>query len=821
MDPQKRIDKILEATQSRIQDEVAALLGVEFTLTNFEKAVVSKTEAFDNFVGKQICAKIDVVGEVEGCGGLFLGVKDAIRLGGTLIMLPSSELDEMISREEYSEEIEDSYGEIANIIAGSFTQDFEEMYHKSCRFVRKEQEKISPAKVEIESEEPVKNEQFYQVRSSMNLAGASMGEIIMLIPATPFGLQLGEPSVESSDDSHTTSETAVVDSAVVPDPVAAPVFNIEKHKKRVDRVLTACQEKMAGELGALLGVDVDLTDLKLSFISKEDFFFETVLGKQVIADMDVVGDLEDKSFFSIGLKNAIYLGGLMIMLPPSELENAVNEEDFGEDAKDAYGEIANIISGVYTSVFEEQYTKTFRFIKKSIQQVAPMKVEPESDEPIPNRIFYLSSMSLSVDGKEQGEVHMLFPADMLQLNTLVQDETGSSSQAEYSENAKNSGDDETDFAQTSAGVTVEDTVQKGTDPSFNIERHKKRVDKILGICQEKMGDEVGALLGIDVRLIDIENRIVNKEDFFFEEVSGKQIIANMDVVGEIENNSFLSVTVKDAIRIGGTLIMLPESELHASIDDEDFNPDMEDAFGEIANIISGVVTAVFEEEYTKRVRFIKTGLQQIIPMKVDLPSGEPIPDQDYYVSSMGLVMGDKEFGRLHLLFPAEMLQLDRLYKNTEEGLEEKDGQSASIVHEQQNNGQISTAAVAAAVKGGALTDILLISDDETEVVKLRNVLVNRGFEVRVLSFKDDVYNFISRDLKAVYLVTREVDEQAFGVAIKVSSSCSLPLIAAAPGWTRTKVIKAVKYGIKDILLTPADTEDIEENIANNLLKLAA
>ncbi len=46
-------------------------------------------------------------------------------------------------------------------------------------------------------------------------------------------------------------------------------------------------------------------------------------------------------------------------------------------------------------------------------------------------------------------------------------------------------------------------------------------------------------------------------------------------------------------------------------------------------------------------------------------------------------------------------------------------------------------------------------------------------------------------MKAIYLVMQDVNEQAFGVAIKVSSACSVPLIAAGPDWTRTKVIKAV------------------------------
>ncbi len=118
-------------------------------------------------------------------------------------------------------------------------------------------------------------------------------------------------------------------------------------------------------------------------------------------------------------------------------------------------------------------------------------------------------------------------------------------------------------------------------------------------------------------------------------------------------------------------------------------------------------------------------------------------------------------------------------------------------------------------------DILLIGDDESETAKIAAVFAGMDFAVKSLSFKDNVHNYIPGALKAIYLVMEDVNEQAFGAAIKISASCSLPLIAAGPGWTRTKVIKAVKYGIRDILLTPASKADIEENITNNLLKLAA
>ena len=61
----------------------------------------------------------------------------------------------------------------------------------------------------------------------------------------------------------------------------------------------------------------------------------------------------------------------------------IKDEDFGEDCSDAFGEIANIISGVYTAVFEEQYSQKLRFIRKELKDILPAEVEPESDAPIP------------------------------------------------------------------------------------------------------------------------------------------------------------------------------------------------------------------------------------------------------------------------------------------------------------------------------------------------------------------------------------------------------------------------------------------------------
>lgn len=822
MSEQKRIDKILEAVEKRVQDEIGGLLGTDFELIGNDSELQWKETTFSQLKGKQICALMDVVGDINGNGCLLVGIKDAIRLGGTLIMLPEGELDEVIGREEYSEEVEDSFGEIANIIAGSFTKDFEEMHPKACRFIRKEQEVIAPSKVDIDSADPVDNQIYYVVSYQMILAGKQMGNLVMLMPAEPFGFELdgviGEAQADEVQSSEATDESATAnpETESSSDASETPKFNAEKNKERVDQLLEDCQKGLEEEIGGLLGVEISLLDIENQFVSKEEFFKNHINGPQVFADMDVVGDIEGKSYFVSTIKDAIHLGGVLIMLPPAELENVVAEGDFGEDAKDAYGELANIASGVYTRIFEERYTKKLRFIKKNLTEVAPTTVEVESDQPIENCQYYSSSFALVVDGKPLSKLHMLFPLEILQLHTFAesQEEVKKAAEGPVEVQKQPPGQADATDPNNAAAVTFD------KEAKAKAEKHKGRVDGLLSTCLDKIAEEVGSLLGVDVNLKDAGVSPITKEEFFHERVSSKQVIADMDVVGELEGKGYLSVDLKDAVRIGGVLIMLPASELESVVASEEFGEDAADAYGEIANIIAGVYTAVFEEQYTKKIRFIRTDLHQVAPATVDISSDEPMPDQHYYLHSLHLELNRAQLGELNFLIPLDILDLEALVQNEQPVVDtpEADQTVASDQSSQQSAGGLDRRTV-----GGsdAIPDILLVGDDEQEASKIADVLFERGYNARVLSFKDDLQNYLPGEVKAVYLVMKDVNEQAFGTAIKVSSVCSLPIIAAGPEWTRTKVLKAVKYGVADILLTPATEGDIEENANNNLLKLAA
>lgn len=569
--------------------------------------------------------------------------------------------------------------------------------------------------------------------------------------------------------------------------------------KRIDNILKAVHEQVEEEIKILLGVEFTLSDHRKGLVSKEQFF-DKVTGKQVVAGIELSGEVESVGCLVIGIKDAIRLGGTLIMLPDKELEEVAGREEYTAETEDSYGEIANIIAGSYTKIFEEMHNKAFRFVRKIQQVVLPLKVDIADSEPVPDLLYYQASCTMKLDGRQMGDLHMLLPADLFGLDQRSTGVAAKHDSAAKQVAGSNSARQQLQDATVEASAITPQS--RNADHVFDEGEHSRRVDKILKECCERMQEEVSALLGSDVRFGELEHRFVSKEEFFFDVATGKQVVTDLRVVGDIEDTSYLFFTLRDAIYLGGMLIMLPPTELESVVVDEEFGDDTRDAFGEIAHIISGIYTTVFEEHYSEKVRFIKDQLGVVVPMKVDVHSDEPIPDVEYSMSSMTLGVEGQTKGCVHLLFPASMLKLD----------------SARSAGTKIDAGSKSAGA---ADDLCAPVDILVISDDEVESRKFAAVARSRGLAIRQVSFKDNMKTAITQELKAIYIIMREVNEQAFGMAIKVSTSCALPLVAAGPDWTRSKVIKAVKYGANDILLTPATPEDIEENLENNLVRMAA
>jgi DNA-binding NtrC family response regulator len=95
------------------------------------------------------------------------------------------------------------------------------------------------------------------------------------------------------------------------------------------------------------------------------------------------------------------------------------------------------------------------------------------------------------------------------------------------------------------------------------------------------------------------------------------------------------------------------------------------------------------------------------------------------------------------------------------------------------------------------------------------VLRENGWQAKLLGGKEnfkDVLQDCGGDVRGIILVMGEIEDQSLAAAIKLRSAFgkSVPLVAAGSHWTRSTVLQAVKYGIRDILVLPASAEEILE-----------
>jgi len=610
-----------------------------------------------------------------------------------------------------------------------------------------------------------------------------------------------------------------------------------KAQERFDKILIAGSSRIQDEVTALIGKPFRLGTPQTGPIDKQNLFGD-LGGKQVLAHVRLDGDIQGAGCLILGVKDAIQIGGTLIMLPESELESVVADQQYSEELQDSYGEVANIICGAATVTFEEQYTKVVRLIRTEQEIILPAKVDIESEQPIADVPYYRLSVPMEIDGKALGELHLLLPAEPFGLVEAKVKEAPSATTVEAATKSPSQADEPDQetvgvLERESAGAPVEEVgvVQRpesdaasevtpsgqATPKKRDIGKQKKLIDGLLINSWAKMSDEVSALLGGTLKVVPLENQAITKEDFL-DQAGGKQVMTRMDLRGESGGEAYLFVDLKTAVYLGGCLIMLPEGELEETVRNESFGDDARDAFGEVTNIISGVFTAIFEEQYRGKIGFVKTAIDPMVPAKIDPDTDDVFPNLGYYLALGQVQYNGRDLGRAQFLVPAQVFELEDLFLATEE-IAETPTQAAPVSSRSQAKAA-EPARLRESAEGG--TDMLIVTDDESEAERLVQVLEGEGYLCRILHFKDPVHAVLSARTQMVFLVMQEVSEQGFGVAIKISSSgYAVPLVAAGPAWTRTMVLKAVKYGACDILITPASMGDVREKLATNLVKKAA
>ncbi len=615
-----------------------------------------------------------------------------------------------------------------------------------------------------------------------------------------------------------------------------------KQRALIDVICKAGLQTLAGEIGALLGQMLSCSDIKLRTCSKEQLFSNPARQKTALTRMTVSGEREGNCYLLNRISAAAVLAGTLIMLPQDIIEENVQSGNLDGELADAFGEVANIIAGVMTQAFVDKYPKTLRFVKKTVEELIPTKINMESDSPFPPGEYYVASCELTIDETDLGVFEFVVPLPIFDLEeatpaatspttptAATQEKVTTPTTPVAATEAPPASEPPAPAAQAAAQTPPADQKPKFADA-------KKLVDVAFNTTIGQIGEEIGALLGQTLKCSDTQLVMTTKEDFFSTHCQEKSILTQMKVSGDKKGIGYLLTQVPDAIAMGGTLIMLPDDQIAEQMGKGEFEGEVSDAYGEIANILAGSLTQVFLDRYPKPLRFVRTESQTVAPSKVDPSSDQPFGEGSYYLASFAIAMDDYELHRLHLIFPADLFDLDAPVAATVEG------QAAAVEPARPTAVQPDAHRPAAGEWGGPPPDtpvssvaakktetasdggapiVLIISDQHSAAQPFVDILTDASYDCRLLSFQDDIKGLLQQhQVLGIFLVMAQVGEKGFAAAIKLQSAGRAlpPLIFAGEEWTRSAVLRAVKYGARDILVIPASTDEIQDKVTQHFKK---
>lgn len=583
------------------------------------------------------------------------------------------------------------------------------------------------------------------------------------------------------------------------------------HRERLEQTLSLCRDRIQEEVAALIGKPFHLGAPVFRLIDGHALRSEEVGSGRVFAPVRLDGEVEGMGLLLLRLRDALRIGGLLVMLPEVELRQAVEAEAWTEETADTFAEVVGIVCGALSAVFKEQFPRQVRFLAAG-QQAVPAG-EPVAAASLPAGEVLVLSLPMEAEGCDFGAFTLALPAAPFGLVAAGAATTPAEAVDGEAEFARPDGDADTIRADGAAWPAAVDAPERPDN--------QRLARRVMADCLARTADAVGNLLGGSLRITPERQLVLDRQEALAQ-AGGLQVLTRLTVRGEGEGEGCVLTDLPTAAALGGSLLMLPEHELAAAMGADRLDPDLADGFAEVVTVIAGACTAVFaEQDRVARLGFDRG------PVETAVPDRRTLPASGYCLAAGRVSFAGRDLGRLQLLVPASLLGVELPELSTDAATVEETERSAGVGAEAAVTELEAAAETGGSRPGGeseppAPAEVVLFSDDRGESERILAMLAEMGCTGRVCHFKDPVQGALAPGVRMVVLVMGEVSEQGFGVAIKLASvGLRAPLVAAAPAWTRTLVLQAVKYGVRDILVTPVTAADLRQRITAAPEHLAA
>lgn len=341
--------------------------------------------------------------------------------------------------------------------------------------------------------------------------------------------------------------------------------------------------------------------------------------------------------------------------------------------------------------------------------------------------------------------------------------------------------------------------------------------EMLESALKQAGEESGMLLGQELS-IALSDSVKTSKKTYFGDLDDGCFVIGVDSREAYGGQFYLIFSLRDAIVMSSILLGIPPARIQekkrlAIIENDDI-----DAFSEIANMINGSFNSVFQNTLANKVHLKLLTPKKFIPDIDQLTDDEPLPEGDFLMFRSKLEMPGQELNHLDILIPVE---LGNLFDPPAESPAEEN------VEEEEISSNAGTAPADAledrddAQKTGEPEEIgaaciVVLEDDEGERRLMAEAVEFTGYEVVEATLNADIKDLFSgRSVQLVLIGSLDADDRELAVCIKINAlrqDSPPPIIMSAQRWTRTAVLKALKYGARDIIIKPCGGEELATKV---------
>lgn len=335
------------------------------------------------------------------------------------------------------------------------------------------------------------------------------------------------------------------------------------------------------------------------------------------------------------------------------------------------------------------------------------------------------------------------------------------------------------------------------------------LQEMLESALKQAGEESGMLLGQELTVTLADSLQTTKKSYFGDLDDSCFVIAvesREAYVGQL----YLVFSLRDAIVMSSTLLGIPPARIQEKkrlciIENDDI-----DAFSEIANMINGSFNTVFQGSLPNKAHLKLLSQKKFIIDVDQLTDEEPLPDGEYLMFRSKLEMSDMELNHLDVLIPVDLgNQFDPPAEAPEEAAAAEPEEEEAPVPA--GEAEESAEKEQAPVEAGA-DSIVVLEDDESERQHVIGAMGFTGYEVVEGTLNADIKEIFSgRNVRLVLIGSLDADDRELAVCIKINAlrqDAPPPIIMSAQRWTRTAVLKALKYGARDIIIKPCGEDEL-------------